>query len=111
MHFVMSAALCSGLVHALQRVPSDQLPETSLRASRPINVVAVLDGRFAFFVAALSATALSLVCFFMTLKDVFDTFWDDLAAMYVVRFAMISPLCGTSVVDSTDANGTVRRGR
>src|ERR1700722_18458016 len=66
---------------------------SSLRASRPINVAAVLDGRFAFFVAAFSATILSLVCFFMTLKDVFDTFWDDLVAMHIVRLAMISPLC------------------
>jgi hypothetical protein len=28
MHFVLSAALCSGLVHALQDVPSNQLSET-----------------------------------------------------------------------------------
>jgi hypothetical protein len=67
---------------------------SSLRASRPISVAVVLDGGFAFLAAAFSATALSLVCFFMTLKDVFDTFWDDLvAAMHVARLAMISPLC------------------
>ena len=33
MHFVLSAALCSGLVHALQDVPSNQLSETFVSPS------------------------------------------------------------------------------
>jgi hypothetical protein len=32
-NFVLSATTCSGLVHALQHVPCEQLPETLLPAS------------------------------------------------------------------------------
>jgi hypothetical protein len=32
-----------------------------------------------------------LACFFIDLKEVFDTFWDDLVIVADVRLAMLSP--------------------
>jgi hypothetical protein len=42
-------------------------------------------------VSAFSAAAVALACFFIVLKDVFETFGDDLVIDRAVRLAMLSP--------------------
>jgi hypothetical protein len=63
---------------------------SSLRASRPVSdAVGALDEGATLFVAAFSAPTLSLACFFIALKDVFDTFRDNLVVFPAVLLGML----------------------
>jgi hypothetical protein len=86
-NLAMGAAARGGFVQALQHVPSNQLPElSSVRASRPINVVGALAD--ALLVKAFSAATLVLDCLFIALNDLLEPFADD---FFIVRLAMLPP--------------------